>query len=336
MKRLAHFLVQKRIALFVLSVVLAIVCACLIPFVTVNTDQSKYLAADSNMRKGLDIIMNEFPAADITDSFQIMFENLTETEKVEILAELEKFDGVKSIEYVAGSNQYNTKTYTMYLIYTDYLNDANKVGSIIDDIKEHFEGKHTVHTFYSGGYMDVLDLLLPLAGTIMIILLFMLCRSYFEPALLLASIGVAVLINMGSNIIFESVSDITFGIAAVMQLTLSIDYSIMLLHRFQQEYELLGKKHKNVAMERAIINSIGSVSGSALTTIVGLLVLLLMSFTIGRDIGLVLAKGVALSFLTVFTVMPTLIMWSDKLLDKTNKNYIKQRKLEAKGGMSNV
>ena len=265
-----------------------------------------------------------------------MFENLTETEKVEILAELEKFDGVKSIEYVAGSNQYNTKTYTMYLIYTDYLNDANKVGSIIDDIKEHFEGKHTVHTFYSGGYMDVLDLLLPLAGTIMIILLFMLCRSYFEPALLLASIGVAVLINMGSNIIFESVSDITFGIAAVMQLTLSIDYSIMLLHRFQQEYELLGKKHKNVAMERAIINSIGSVSGSALTTIVGLLVLLLMSFTIGRDIGLVLAKGVALSFLTVFTVMPTLIMWSDKLLDKTNKNYIKQRKLEAKGGMSNV
>ena len=336
MKRLAHFLVQKRIALFVLSVVLAIVCACLIPFVTVNTDQSKYLAADSNMRKGLDIIMNEFPAADITDSFQIMFENLTETEKVEILAELEKFDGVKSIEYVAGSNQYNTKTYTMYLIYTDYLNDANKVGSIIDDIKEHFEGKHTVHTFYSGGYMDVLDLLLPLAGTIMIILLFMLCRSYFEPALLLASIGVAVLINMGSNIIFESVSDITFGIAAVMQLTLSIDYSIMLLHRFQQEYELLGKKHKNVAMERAIVNSIGSVSGSALTTIVGLLVLLLMSFTIGRDIGLVLAKGVALSFLTVFTVMPTLIMWSDKLLDKTNKNYIKQRKLEAKGGMSNV
>ena len=336
MKRLPHFLVQKRIAFFVLSVVLAIVGACLIPFVTVNTDQSKYLAADSNMRKGLDIIMNEFPAADITDSFQIMFENLTETEKEEILGELEKFDGVKSIEYVAGSNQYNTKTYTMYLIYTDYLNDANKVGSIIDDMKEHFEGKYTVHTFYSGGYMDVLDLLLPLAGTIMIILLFMLCRSYFEPALLLTSIGVAVLINMGSNIMFESVSDITFGIAAVMQLTLSIDYSIMLLHRFQQEYELLGKKHKNIAMERAIVNSISSVSGSALTTIVGLLVLLLMSFTIGRDIGLVLAKGVALSFLTVFTVMPTLIMWSDKILEKTNKNYIKQRKLEAKGGMSNV
>jgi predicted RND superfamily exporter protein len=135
---------------------------------------------------------------------------------------------------------------------------------------------------------------------------------------------------------FESVSDVTFGIAAVMQLTLSIDYSIMLLHRFQQEYELLGKKHKNVAMERAIVNSIGSVSGSALTTIVGLMVLLLMSFTIGRDIGLVLAKGVALSYITVFTVMPTLIMWSDKLLDKASKDNIKKRKMEAKGGAINV
>ena len=336
MKHLAHFLVEKRVTLFVISVILAVACACMIPFVTINEDQSKYLAEDSNMRAGLDIITNEFPPVELKDSFQIMFQNLTETQKPIILEELKKFDGVSSVDYTAGSPEFNTKTYTMYIINTDYVGNSDKVGALIDKMESHFNKNYTVYTYYSGGYMDVLDILLPLALAIMLILLFLLCRSYFEPALLLTSIGVAVLINMGSNIMFESVSDITFGIAAVMQLTLSIDYSIMLLHRFQQEYELTNKKHKGKAMERAITNSLSSISGSALTTVVGLLVLLLMSFTIGRDIGLVLAKGVALSFITVFTVMPSMIIWFNDLLENTNKEKIKQRQLELKGGVENV
>lgn len=336
MKKIAHFLVEKRVVFFTFSVILAIVFACMIPFVTVNSDNTKYLAADSDMRKGLDIINKEFPAADLKDSFQIMFQNLTETQKAKVLEELKRFDGVSSIDYESNSSNYNTKTYTMYLIHTDYLNDPNKVGAIIDSMEKHFKDDYTVYTYYSGGYMDVLDILFPLAISIMLVLLFLLCRSYLEPALLLISIGVAVLINMGSNIIFESVSDITFGIAAVMQLVLSVDYSIMLLHRYQQEYDLLERKNKKKAMARAIVNSISSIWSSALTTIVGLLVLLLMSFTIGRDIGVVLAKGVALSFITVFTVMPTLIIKFSDLLYKTNKDYIKQQKLLRDGGEENV
>lgn len=336
MKKVAHFLVEKRVLLFTLSVILAIVFACMIPFVTVNTDNTKYLAADSDMRKGLDIINKEFPAADLKDSFQIMFQNLTESEKTKILDKLKTFDGVSSVTYELESSEYNTKTYTMYMINTNYTNDSDKVGKIISSMKDYFEKDYTVYTYYSGGYMDVLDILLPMAVSIMLILLFLLCRSYLEPALLLVSIGVAVLINMGSNIMFESVSDITFGIAAVMQLVLSVDYSIMLLHRYQQEYDAIGRKHRKMAMARAIVNSIGSIWSSALTTIVGLMVLLLMSFTIGRDIGLVLAKGVALSFITVFTVMPTLIIKFSDLLYKTNKDYIKQQKLLKDGGEDNV
>lgn len=336
MKKVAHFLVEKRVLLFTLSVILAIVFACMIPFVTVNTDNTKYLAADSDMRKGLDIINKEFPAADLKDSFQIMFQNLTESEKTKILDKLKTFDGVSSVTYELESSEYNTKTYTMYMINTNYTNDSDKVGKIISSMKDYFEKDYTVYTYYSGGYMDVLDVLLPMAVSIMLVLLFLLCRSYLEPALLLVSIGVAVLINMGSNIMFESVSDITFGIAAVMQLVLSVDYSIMLLHRYQQEYDAIGRKHRKMAMARAIVNSIGSIWSSALTTIVGLMVLLLMSFTIGRDIGLVLAKGVALSFITVFTVMPTLIIKFSDLLYKTNKDYIKQQKLLKDGGEDNV
>lgn len=336
MKKLAHFLVEKRVLLFTLSVILAIVFACMIPFVTVNTDNTKYLAADSDMRKGLDIINSEFPAADLKDSFQIMFQNLTETQKIKILEELKEFEGVSSIDYDLESSEYNTKTYTMYMVNTDYSGDPDKVGAVVDSMEKHFKDKYTVYTYYSGGYMDVLDILLPMALSIMLVLLFLLCRSYLEPALLLISIGVAVLINMGSNIMFESVSDITFGIAAVMQLVLSVDYSIMLLHRYEQEYDLLGRKHRKQAMARAIFNSISSIWSSALTTVVGLLVLLLMSFTIGRDIGLVLAKGVLLSFITVFTVMPTLIIKFSDLLYKTKKDYIKQQKLVRDGGEDDV
>ena len=336
MKKLAVFMVEKRIIFFTVSVILAVVFACLIPFVNINSDQTKYLAADSDMRKGLDIINSDFPAVELKDSFQIMFQNLTESQKPIVLEELKKFDGITSIDYDQNSSDYNTKTFTMFLIHTDYINNANKVGKIIDEMENHFEKDYTVYTYYSGGYMDVLDLLFPMAISIMLLLLFLLCRAYIEPFFLLISIGIAVLINMGSNIMFESVSDITFGIAAVMQLTLSIDYSIMLLHRFQQEHELLNKTNKKKAMARAIVNSVKSIFGSALTTVVGLLVLLLMSFTIGRDIGLVLAKGVALSFITVFTVMPTLILKFDNLLYTTNKDYIKNKKKIIAGGEQDV
>ena len=151
------------------------------------------------------------------------------------------------------------------------------------------------------------------------------------------SIGVAILINMGSNIIFESVADITFSIAAVLQLVLSIDYSIILLHRYQQEYELSQDKNKVEAMINAVLNAIRSIMSSSATTVVGLLVLLLMSFTIGTDIGLVLSKGVFLSFICVFTVMPTMIIWCSDLLLKTDKTYLKQQRLALNdGGESNV
>ena len=336
MKTVARFLVSKRKVFFAFSVLLAIVCTFLIGFVNVNSDQTKYLASDSDMRKGLEIINSEFPVVELKDSFQIMFERLTESEKMVVYEKLQKYDGVTSIDYEVNSSDYNTKTYTMYIVHTDYVLSANKVQALINNITKDLGDDYSIHTYYSGGYMAVVDKLLPIAGTIMIILLLLMCRSYFEPVLLLTSVGVAVLINMGSNIIFESVSDITFSIAAVLQLALSIDYSIILLHRFQQEYENNGKKNKDKAMINAIVNAVGSISSSSATTVAGLLVLLLMSFTIGADIGLVLAKGVFLSFVCVFTVMPSMIIWFADLLDKTDKNYLKQQKLAKDGGESNV
>ena len=332
MRGIARILVKNRLIFFIVSVVLACICAFLINSVNVNTDQTKYLAKDSEMRKGLEIINSEFPAADLKDSFQIMFENLTSNEKNEIFEKIKNYDGVSAVDYDINSADYNTKTYTMYIVHTDYTNNPNSVNAVINSIKDDYKNQYTVYSYYSGGYMDVLDLLIPMALTIMITLLLIMCKSYFEPVLLLVSIGVAILINMGTNIIFESIADITFGIAAVFQLVLSIDYSIILMHRYEQEYQSLENKDKELAMINAITNAVSSILSSSATTIAGLLVLLLMSFTIGKDIGLVLAKGVLLSLICVFTVMPAMTLWFDDLLRKLNKNNLKNRKLAKNGG----
>ena len=334
MNALAKFLVEKRFILFAISVALAILFSFCISSVTLNKDDTKYLDPDSGMSQGLKIMEQEFPVVELKDSFQIMFEGLTQSEKIEMVEKLAEFDGVESVTFDPDSREYNSKTYTMYIINTEHVKSYDKVKVIMNSMIDAYQDQYYVETFYGGSNVGVLDVLLPLAAAIGLLMLFMMTKSYIEPLFILISIAIAILINMGSNIMFESVSEMTFSIAAVLQLVLSIDYSIMLIHRFEQEYERQEIKDVNIAMQNAIVGSFSSIVSSSITTIVGLLVLLLMSFTIGRDIGLVLSKGVFLSLICVFTVMPSIIIWGHQLLFKTNKQYLKNKRLE--GGATNV
>lgn len=336
MQKLARILVKHRLTFFVLSVCLAIILSLFIGQVNINKDLSKYLDPESNMAQGLEIMNKEFPATTLNDTFQIMFTGLTPSEKVSIYNELSSFEGVDSITYDIASEAYNSKTHTMYVVNTQYSMDDAKVNKIITNMTNHYQQQYEVQTFYSNGYMNVLDLLIPMAVVLMLIILFVMCRAYIEPLLILCAIAVAILINMGSNIMFESVSDMTFSIAAVLQLVLSIDYSIMLIHRFVQEDKLLNHSNPEKAMENAVANAMPSVMSSATTTVVGLIVLVLMSFTIGQDIGLVLSKGIALSFICVFTVLPSLILWCYKLMYSTEKSNVKEWMARRRGGVSHA
>ena len=332
MSKLSKILVEKRFFFFTVSVVLAILFSFCINSVTLNKDDTKYLDPESGMSQGLTIMETEFPIVELKDSFQIMFEGLTTSQKLEMAESLAEFDGVESVTFDPESKEHNSKTYTMYIINTKHVKNFDKVKPIMAEMRETYQDKYYVETFYSGTNVGVLDILLPMAAVVGLIMLFAMTKSYIEPLFILISIAIAVLINMGSNIMFESVSEMTFSIAAVLQLVLSIDYSIMLIHRFEQEYELLEVKDAKVAMENAITNAFSSITSSAVTTIVGLLVLLLMSFTIGTDIGLVLSKGVLLSLICVFTVMPTIIIGGHNLLFTTNKEYLHNKKMTSGGG----
>jgi hypothetical protein len=148
--------------------------------------------------------------------------------------------------------------------------------------------------------------------------LFLMCGSWLEPFLLIFMIGSAILMNMGSNLLLGNISETTHSIAAILQLALSIDYSMILINRYRQEMALAGGEPKDV-MKRALANSFAAIVSSALATIVGLLALCFMSFKIGMDLGLVLAKGVFLSMICIVTMLPALLVICDKGIKKTAK-----------------
>ena len=332
MKKLADFLVEKRLWLFFASLAAAIVCLFLMGQVKINVDLTKYLPKDSGMRTGLDIMNREFPPDDRTATFRVMFEGLTDAQKQTVREELLASKHVVSVEYDPDSADCNSGPYALYLVGTDYPN-TREAEPFRADLTASLSRHWKVSSYYENSGYQVLDILLPVALTIFLLVLLILCRSYIEVFLLLAGIGVSILLNTGTNVIFEDISDMTLSIAAVLQLVLSIDYSVMMFHRYEQEREKLGGRDNVQAMKNAVANAFSSVTGSAFTTMVGLLVLLLLRFTIGRDMGLVMAKGILCSLICVFTVMPTLILWCDGLLLKTSKARLREnrrRKREVK------
>ena len=162
------------------------------------------------------------------------------------------------------------------------------------------------------------NLLLALA--ILVVVLLVMCNSWFEPVVFLGTIAVAVIINNGTNAFLPSISDSANSIVAVMQLVLSMDYSIILMNRYTQEKE----RHtdKKEAMKEAIRSAFPAITSSSLTTFVGLLALVFMSFKIGGDMGIALAKSVLISLICIFTVLPSFILASDKILVKTKKKSL--------------
>ena len=162
-------------------------------------------------------------------------------------------------------------------------------------------------------------IILVIVPIILLILVFA-SKSWIEPLIILVNLGIAIVLNMGTNIIFKDVSYVTQSLAMVLQLAISLDYSLFLIHRYYEEKEA---GHSTTdALVIASKNTFGSILGSALTTIVGFSALLFMQYTIGSDIGLVMGKGIIFSFVTTIILMPILILLFSKLLNKTmKKNY---------------
>ncbi len=329
MQKLSSFLVEKRYIFLIVTLVLAVVFAALMPIVEINSDLTKYLSDSSSMRKGLDIMNEEFPPMDMPNTMRVMFVGLEENQKADVLKTLKTLDKVTSVAY-DDSESYNKDEYTLYILSMDCAYDSSEEKELKRQINNTFSGLEVYCHNDNTGIGDFPVVVLLIAMALLVVILLVMCGSWFEPVLFLAVIGIAVLINLGSNIIMGSISNVTFSIAAILQLVLSMDYSIILMNRYRQERKLNDDKVE--AMKVAVANSVSSICSSAFTTIVGLLMLLFMTFKIGVDLGVVLAKGVLISMICVFTVLPSFIILCDKIILKTEKKGRFLRKARGESG----
>ena len=317
MKKLAEFLINRRRVLTAVMLALTVVCAVLALRVPINRDRTKYLADSSEMKQGLSIMEDVFPESDETASIRVMFDDLTADQIPEIKAQLEAIPNVSGVAYEAGSEEYNKDNHTLFVVNSRYDYDTDEEHAIEAAIEEGFSGYTMAYENNDVPATELPLWVVVLALTLAVIILLVMSDSWLDPVLFLVTIGVAVVLNMGTNILFPYVDEMTATVGPILQLVLSMDYSIILMNRYRQEK--VTHSDKVSAMKTALAGSVSSIASSSLTTVVGLLALVFLSFKLGPELGIVLAKGVFISMLCAFTVLPAMILAMDPLLEKTRK-----------------
>lgn len=320
MKKIANFLIDRRYIVLAIMLVLTIICGVLATTVPINKDRTEYLADDSNMKHGLAIMESAFPETENAAAIRVMFDDLTAEQITVIKTQLEAIPNVSSVTYEANDDKYNKDNHTLFVVNTDFDYTSNEEKAIEKAISERFSEYRMV---YQNNALPSTELpleVIAFALTLAVIILLVMSHSWLDPILFLATIGIAVVINMGTNAVLPYIDEMSATICPILQLVLSMDYSIILMSRYRQEKEKHDSKFD--AMKTALAGSISSIASSSLTTVVGLLALVFLSFKLGPELGIVLAKGVFISMLCVFTVLPVMILAMDKWLEKTRKKAL--------------
>ena len=308
-KRLAHQIVRFRIPILALILLFAGWSAFQIGRTVINYDLTRYLSDDTMTKRALVVMEEEFGAS---EQLRLLFENRDDAAMQDILNRLEDTPEILAVQYNPETDRKEENGGTVHLV-TLTLEESD-TAALVPVLREMFPeaGDYIV----SGNAVRLLDIqksvgdeipgIMLIAVGVVFAVLLLTSHAWLEPLLLLTVFAISILINMGTNFLFRDVSFITFAVCAILQLALSIDYAIMLLHTWNRFCDSgLGAEE---AMEEALAECFMRISSSALTTVAGLLSLLFMSFTIGFDIGLVLSKGILISMLCVFLLMPSLTL----------------------------
>lgn len=322
MSTIARFLVSARHPIFAIMVVATVIAAFLAPRVGVITDMAEFLPKDSQMRDGLALMNEEFPDSEHLSTTRVMFNGLAPSEEESIASELDSIPGVKEVAFDPLSDAFHRGEHSLYILRSHARYGSETDRAISQAVEERFVSQHPV--IRSDNPSPAAQLPIWICGVavgLLSVILLIMSASWIEPFLFLATIGMAIVLNLGTHIIRGSIADTTFTIGAILQLVLSMDYSIILMNRYWRERSTA--ESKTEAMVKALRGSFSSIVSSAMTTVVGLLMLCVMSLGIGLDLGVALAKGVLLSMLSIFTILPALILFFDRALVATRKPYLK-------------
>ena len=314
-EKLSTFIVDKRNLFFLLYIFAFIFCVFSMNWVTVENDVTTYLPETTETRQGL-VAMNENFA--VFGTAQIMVSNVTYETALEIRDTIAAIDGVDMVTFDDTPDHY---------VSASALFDVNFAGGnfdeislqALDQIRQQLSGYDlSIYTLvgYDENAMLAQEMatILMVGVVIIVVVLVLTSRAYLEVPVLLMTFGAAALLNMGTNYLLGTISFISDSIAVVLQLALAIDYAIILCHRFSDEHETKNARDSAIS---ALSKAIPEISASSLTTVSGLGALAFMEFGIGLDMALVLIKAILLSLLSVFTLMPGLLVLFCPLIDRT-------------------
>lgn len=313
--KLAAFIVDKRNLFFLLYVFAIIFCMFSINWVEVENDVTTYLPEEVETRQGLSA-MNENFASFATA--RIMVSNITYETAEEIYDTLSAIDGIMMVTFDDTADHFRDAS-ALYDVNFEGGNFDESSLAAIGAIREALAG-YDLYIDTLVGYdenamlREEMATILVVAVVIIITVLTLTSRAYMEVPVLLLTFGAAAILNMGTNFIFGKISFISDSVAVVLQLALAIDYAIILCHRFSDEHEHLAAREAAIT---ALRKAIPEISASSLTTVSGLAALGFMEFGIGLDMAMVLIKAILLSLLSVFTLMPGLLVLFCPLIDKT-------------------
>jgi len=300
----------------------------LIPQVTINYDNSKYLPKDIQTLRALEVMDEEFG---LNGYVEIMVTDISVEQALGLYLELSAIDNIKYIEFNPStevSYKDNSALYKVTFSSDNY--DDNTKESIISirnslsDYQYYMKGESVTALEYNNILKDEIIIIIIILIPIVLLVLFLTTTSWIEPLIFIIVVLVSVVINMGTNILFSSISYMTHATSGVLQLAICMDYSVILLHSYRKYNKTCDK---SIAIKKAVKSSFIPILGSALTTFFGFVALMTMRYKIGFDIGSVLAKGTIISVISAFLLMPGLIYIFDSLLKKTeHKSLFKENK----------
>ncbi len=333
MKKFYEWVVNHRSLILTVFIVTFVICVFCKTKVGVDYDMNDYLPEDSSSTVALDLMEQEFEGG--VPNARVMLKNVTVPEALDYKEQLKNVDGVTDVTWLDDvvSVDVPLETQDADTVET-YYKDGNVLFSVtieeekrteaVSDIRKiigddnAMTGSAVSTAAATTSTVKEISKISVIAILFVILVLILTTDSWFEPVIVMVGLGVAVLINAGSNLMFGTISFVTNAAGMILQLAVSMDYSVFLIHRFTECRQ--EKDDPKEAMVDALTMSTSSILSSGLTTVIGFLALCLMRFQIGPDLGRALAKGIAISLLTVFTFMPCLILstyqWLYKLQHK--------------------
>ena len=330
MRKFYEWVVDHSKQVVVIFTILFIVCAICKGMISVDYDMNDYLPEDSASTKALNLMDEEFEGG--VPNARVMVKNVTVPQALSYKEKIEAVDGVNEVTWLDDAVSVDVPLETMDkdTVETYYVDknalfsvtiDEDKRVSAVKDIRK-IIGDDNAMTGSAVSTADAtesttsqISKITVISIIFVIIVLLLTTDAWFEPVIVMIGLAVAIIINAGSNIIFGKISFVTNAAGTILQLAVSLDYSVFLIHRFTECREK--NDNSKEAMIDALTMSTSSILSSGLTTVIGFLALCLMRFLIGPDLGMALAKGIAISLITVFTFMPCLILMTYKWLDKS-------------------